>query len=73
MNTKEIQIAAIFSPGKAIFGTDLLDLTSKAWGAGVNLSGADIRKAWPCKESGGVWVEGACESKHYTAQGNIDN
>jgi hypothetical protein len=64
--------AAIYAPGKAIFGADLLDLTATAWAAGVNLSGAEIRTAWS-DEGGGVWVEGACENKHYNANGTIEN
>ncbi len=72
MRTEQITTAAIYAPGKAIFGTCLLDLTSKAWDLGINLTGADIRKAWPA-ESGGVWIDGACEDKRYDATGRIDN
>lgn len=70
--TTKTTVAAIYAPGKAIFGDDLLDLTGKAWDRGINLSGADLRKAWPA-EGGGVWVDGACENKHYNAKGNIEN
>ena len=70
---KTITLAAIISPGRAIFGTDLLDLTSKAWEEGINLTGVEIRHAHPCMESGGVWVQGACEDKHYGIDGKIDN
>jgi len=72
MKTNQITTAAIYAPGKAIFATCLLDLTSKAWDLGINLTGADIRNAWPA-DSGGVWIEGACENKHYTIAGEIDN
>jgi hypothetical protein len=72
MKREQITTAAIYTPGKAIFGTCLLDLTSKAWDLGINLTGADIRKAWPA-DTGGVWIEGACEDKHYDATGRIDN
>jgi hypothetical protein len=72
MKTEQITTAAIYAPGKAIFGTCLLDLTSKAWDLGINLTGADIRKARPA-ESGGVWIDGACEDKHYTIAGEVDN
>lgn len=72
MKNTDIEIAAIHAPGKAIFGTCLLDLTSTAWGLGINLTGADIRKAWPA-DTGGVWIEGACEDKHYSINGDIDN
>lgn len=68
-----VAIAAIYAPGKAIFGSDLLDLTSKAWDAGVNLTGADIRKAWPSFTGQGIWVSGICEDKHYALDGTIDN
>ena len=68
----EIKLAAIYSPGKAVFGDSLLDLTAKAWDIGVNLSGAEIRKAWP-SATGGIWVSGGCEDKHYSANGNVDN
>jgi len=72
MKTEQITTAAIYAPGKAIFATCLLDLTSKAWDLGINLTGADIRKAWPA-DTGGVWIEGSCENKHYSIAGNIDN
>ena len=73
MKTNErITIAAIYAPGRAIFGECLLSLTANAWEAGVNLSEAEIRKACPA-EGGGVWVSGECESKHYSLSGNIDN
>jgi hypothetical protein len=72
MKDNEIKLAAIYSSGKAIFGGCLLDLTAKAWDIVVNLSGAEIRKAWPAA-TGGVWVSGECENKHYAANGNIDN
>jgi hypothetical protein len=72
MKNTDIKTAAIYAPGKAIFGTCLLDLTSKAWDLGINLTGADIRKAWPA-DTGGVWLEGACEDKHYTIAGDIAN
>lgn len=68
----KITLAAIYAPGKAIFGCNLLELTVNAWDAGVNLSGTDVRKAWPCGE-GGVLVDGICENKHYNLNGNIDN
>ena len=69
---REIKLAAIYAPGRAIFGSCLLDLTSKAWDIGVNLSGAEIRKAWPA-DTGGVWVRGECEDKHYALNGTVDN
>jgi hypothetical protein len=72
MKTEQITTAAIYAPGKAIFATCLLDLTSKAWDLGINLTGSDIRKARPA-ESGGVWIDGAYEDKHYTIAGDIDN
>jgi hypothetical protein len=70
---QNITLAAIISPGRAIFGADLLDLTVKSKDLGINLTGADIRNAHPCNETGGVWVEGGCEDKHYTAIGKLDN
>ena len=70
--TTETTLAAIYAPGKALFGDDLLDLTGKAWDRGINLSGADLRKACPA-DGGGVWVDGACENKYYNANGNIEN
>jgi hypothetical protein len=72
MNQNTITVAAIYAPGRAIFGTCLLDLTEKAWDLGINLSGADIRAARPA-DGGGYWLEGACEDKHYGADGKIDN
>jgi hypothetical protein len=72
MKREQITIAAVYAPGKAIFATCLLDLTSKAGDLGINLTGADIRNARPA-DTGGVWVEGACEDKHYDATGRIDN
>ena len=64
MKNTDIKTAAIYAPGKAIFGTCLLDLTSTAWDLGINLTAAD---------TGGVWIEGACENKHYSITGNIEN
>jgi hypothetical protein len=72
MMTQEIRIAAIYSPGRAIFGTCLLGITQAAHELGINLTGADIRNARPA-DTGGVWIEGACEDKHYDATGRIDN
>jgi hypothetical protein len=74
MNTDTaITIAVIISPGRALFGSDLLDLTVKSKDLGINLTGADIRNARPCPETGGVYVRGGCEWKHYTATGKLDN
>lgn len=70
---QNITLAAIISPGRVIFGADLLDLTVKAKNLGINLTGAEIRAARPCNETGGVWVEGGCEDKHYNATGRLDN
>ena len=70
--TTKTTVAAIYAPGKALFGDDMLDLTEKAWSQGINLSGADLRKACPA-EGGGVWVDGACENKHYNSNGRIEN
>jgi hypothetical protein len=72
MNTPEITIAAIHAPGRAIFGTCLLDLTEKAWELGINLSGADICAARPAN-CGGYWVSGTNEDKYYGEDGKIDN
>lgn len=71
--TSNVAIAAIYAPGKALFGADILDITSKAWDAGINLTGADIRKAWPSSTGQGIWVSGICEDKHYALSGRIDN
>ena len=73
MKNNQITLAAIIAPGKAIFGADLLDLTVQAWDLGINLTGIEIRKAYPCTESGGVLVQGTCENKHYRIDGKIDN
>jgi len=67
-----VKLAAIYSPGRAILGSCLLDLTQQAWDLGINLTGADIRNAQPT-DSGGYWIEGECEDKHYDASGKIDN
>jgi hypothetical protein len=72
-DTSKTTIAAIYAPGKALFGNDLLDLTDKAWEASVNLTGAEIRKAWPSATGKGVWISGVCEDKHYAENGTIDN
>lgn len=66
-------VAAIIRPGVALFGEDLLDLTAKAWEAGVNLSGAWIRQARFYPATGGVMVEGGNEDKHFTSSGTIEN
>ena len=72
-NNSTVKLAAIVKPGVAIFGDSMLDLTVKSREAGYNLTVANIRDAWPCDETGGVWVWGACEDKHYDASGKIDN
>jgi hypothetical protein len=69
-----VTIAAIYLPCQALFGSDLLDLTVQAKARGINLSGADLRKAWANEDGwGGFWLEGGCENKHYNAAGKLDN
>lgn len=70
---KKIQLAAMIRPGFAISGSDLLDLTVKAYEQGENLTGVEIRNASPCNETGGFWVEGGNENKHFSENGKIDN
>jgi hypothetical protein len=67
----QIKLAVICAPGHALFGTDLLDITIQAWEKGINLTGADIREARAVET--GVLVSGACEDKHYSFSGKIDN
>jgi len=68
---RKIEIAAVYSPGKAIFGADLLELTSQAWDKGINLSGAAIVPARAC--NGGVLVRCTSEEKFFALSGEIDN
>ena len=68
-----IKLAAVIRPGFAIFAPDLLSLTVEAYEHGANLSGVWIRKATPCAETGGVYVEGGNEDKHFRGDGRLDN
>lgn len=68
---RQIKLAAIYAPGKAIFGADELDLTSQAWERGLNLTGADIVPARAC--NGGVLVRCTSEEKFFNLSGETDN
>lgn len=68
---KQIRLAAIYSPGRAIFGGDLLELTSQAWERGLNLTGAAIVPARAC--NGGVLIRCTSEEKFFNLSGKIDN
>jgi len=72
LHTMNIKHAVVYAPGRAIFGTDLLDLTINAVEAGINLTGHWIRNVRPCDESA-VWIEGGCEDKRYLLTGKLDN
>jgi len=76
MNTYTIpstSIACIYEPGRALFGACVLDLTQQAHERGLNLTGCTLAKACDSPESGGYWLEGTNEAKHYNAKGMLDN
>jgi len=68
---EKIKLAAIYAPGKAIFGADELELTSQAWDMGLNLTGSTIVPARAC--NGGVLVRCTSEEKYFALSGEIDN
>lgn len=57
----------------ALFGTCLLDLTVKAEEAGLNLTGKDVVEACDSPDTGGFFLRGSNEWKHFDSNGNLDN